>query len=142
MLIFSKKSSIHISWKFPRLAENSPKNIFSYECIFPAEWDIFFLRSRCTKMLRNHTIHCNIFIIILLFYFQENIIKLLRCIWISSRCRTPSKRMIKVSSPKFLRKTGDQIRLLLVYTWTRGNIFFSVNRDNTGKSIFIWTAPY
>ena len=34
-------------------------NIFSYERIFLAKWDNYFLWSRCKKVLRNHSIYCN-----------------------------------------------------------------------------------
>ena len=45
-------------WKFPYLTEISPKadrdlgqagKYFSYQCIFPAEWDIFFYEAGAKK---------------------------------------------------------------------------------------------
>ena len=57
-----------MNWKFPRLTEISPiadrdlgqaGNIFSYECIFPAEWEIFSYRAGAKKMVRNHAMYRN-----------------------------------------------------------------------------------
>ena len=56
-----QKSSIHMSWKFPRLTEISPTadrdpvrrgNIFSYECIFLAEPDNLVSAAQAQKNIK------------------------------------------------------------------------------------------
>ena len=157
-------------------------NIFSYERIFPAEWDNFFLWSRCKKVLRNYSIHCDNSSIIVLFtknlnqlFFHLDVgkedIKVLCCLSVSNRHRTPTKHKMRIKPWYFRIKQNWTIFLQVYFThfecwllskcshltacqnksrpgrgifrrWTRGNnIFFPVKRENNGKTIFIWTAP-
>ena len=87
----------------PQLTEISVRrgNIFTYERIFPAEWDNPLLWSRCKKVLRNHSINCNNSYIIILFtknfkqlFFVLMLVKqtkVLCCLWVSIRHWTPTK---------------------------------------------------
>ena len=92
-------NSIHMSWRFPRLTEISPPadrdldqagNIYSYECIFPAEWDKY-INTLFTKNIK-----------ILLFCLDisnEDILKVFSCLWIPDVCRTSPKTYNERTKP-------------------------------------------
>ena len=57
-----------MSRKIPRLSEISPtadqgfgqvESIFSYECIFLVERNLFSLRCKCQKIFHNYSVHNN-----------------------------------------------------------------------------------
>ena len=109
-----------MSLPFPRLIEISPtahrdlgqagKYFIIYECIFPAEWDNFFLWRRLKKY---YVIVLYIIKIVptivftrntkqLLFYLyisKEEVIKTSCCRWIANRYRPLPKHKMRVSRP-------------------------------------------
>ena len=124
-----QKSSIHMSCNFPAnrdLPYSWPRSrpggeIFSHMNAFTSLSEIiFFLRDRCKKVLRNHSIDCNNNPVIILFtknvkqlYFclgvgKEDIIKVLCCLWNSNGCRIPTKHKIRISSHDMFKYSKTQ----------------------------------